>query len=220
MPYFLVKLQFDRVFENLPVSEFVMAGDDPPPSNEGNLGYLSHNEKIKDYVLLFVLTFLLTRYLTLTAIGVMFLSVFGFHLLHNLTYHEEPRPGFNSLHVKYFLGTYLLCVLYLQLSRMWKDGEIVRCARLRGRESRYDPGGELSAAEREAAAAEAAAAANAGAAPAGSSPVISPAGSAASGGVGSAAMSANVVPVGGGPVVRSETKREHVRMHEVKQGRA
>lgn len=113
-----------------------MANHDAPEDeghlDESNLGYLTRTEKIKDYALLFVLTFILTRYLTPTAIAVMFFSVFGFHLLHNLTYHEEPRPGFNALHVKYFLGTYLLCILYLQLRRMWKGGDFVRVARLQG----------------------------------------------------------------------------------------
>jgi hypothetical protein len=63
----------------------------------------------------------------------MFGSVFAFHYLQSLTYDdEEPASGFNHLHLKYFVGTYLVCVCYLQAYKWWKAGSLrpVKYARL------------------------------------------------------------------------------------------
>ena len=62
--------------------------------------------------------------LSITAITVMLVTVYAFHLWQNLLYHDEPRPGINALHLKYFLGTYFLCICYLQAYRMFKESRL------------------------------------------------------------------------------------------------
>jgi len=107
-------------------------GEDEENDKPGDLlGHLTREARAKDYVLLFVLTFVLARYLTPTAIFLMFASTFAFHMLHGVTYHDEVPKGFNAHHLNYFLGTYLLSVLYLQLRRMYLSQGRVSSAVLR-----------------------------------------------------------------------------------------
>ena len=94
-------------------------------TNRNNLGNLSNREKVKDYVVLFVLTFLFARFLTMTAVAIMVTTVLAFHLIRGLNYHEDATSfGVASIltadHVKYFFGTYLFCICYMQAYRMWK----------------------------------------------------------------------------------------------------
>ena len=68
-------------------------------TNRNNLGNLSNRDKVKDYVVLFVLTFALSRYLTMTAVAIMFGSVLCFHLTRGVSYHEEAPGGSACAHM-------------------------------------------------------------------------------------------------------------------------
>ena len=73
-----------------------------------NMGNQSTAEVTRDYLGFFLITFLFARYLSLPSLVLLWSTMAAFHVLFNIHYYDESRPGLHGQHLQYFCMVYLI----------------------------------------------------------------------------------------------------------------